>query len=457
MREKFVGYYKPLDSEFTELWKNGLFILDANVLLNLYRYPKQASDDLLKVLEQLSNRLWIPHQAALEYQENRLAVISEQVKRFDDVRKVLKNAENNLSEELSRLQLRKRHSTIDPDDFLEKVKGEFSKFEASLNQLEKDQPDIFSEDVLRNKIDRLLGAKVGNPFPFSELEKVYQEGKTRYEHKCPPGYEDVTKGKSGEKERQFYFCNGLTISREYGDLILWFQIINEVKTRGIKYVVFVTDDEKEDWWWIAESKGKKTIGPRPELIDEIKHKADISLFHMYNSERFLQCAKKYLDVKIEPESVKQVQEITQLRRAELENQSIQVTYYQLEQAVVEWIKISYPNDEIIFSKGIGVMPGLIRIGQDGSRVGYEIKYISKSSPVKDISLHQADNLFSGGRLNKLVFVMTFDNEILANKMNTFLRSYRDKPPKNVSVVFGIVVTDDKAEGSLYKFIPLPEV
>lgn len=457
MREKFVGYYKPSDSEFTELWKNGLFILDANVLLNLYRYPKQASDDLLKVLEQLSNQLWIPHQAALEYQENRLSVIAEQVKKFDEVRKVLDDSRDKLEGQLSALQLKRRHSAINPDDFLGKVRGEFLKFDAALKQLEKDQPDRFLEDDLRNKIDGLLGDKVGNPFTPSELEKVYQDGKARYEQKRPPGYEDVAKGKSGEKELQFYFCNELTISCKYGDLILWFQIINEVKARGIKYVVFVTDDEKEDWWWIAESKGKKTIGPRPELIDEIKHKADISLFHMYNSERFLQCAKKYLDVKIEPESVKQVQEITQLRRAELENQPIQVTHYQLEQAVVEWIKISYPNDEIIFSEGIGVMPDLIRIDQGGSRVGYEIKYISKSSPVKDISLHQADNLFSGGRLNKLVFVMTFDNETLANKMNTFLRSYRDKPPKNVSVVFGIVVTDDKAEGSLYKFIPLPEV
>ncbi|NJM11835.1 MAG: hypothetical protein HC889_08085 [Synechococcaceae cyanobacterium SM1_2_3] len=34
----------------------------------------------------------------------------------------------------------------------------------------------------------------------------------------------------------------------------------------MKHIVFVTDDEKEDWWLTIESKGEKTIGPRPELL-----------------------------------------------------------------------------------------------------------------------------------------------------------------------------------------------
>ena len=47
---------------------------------------------------------------------------------------------------------------------------------------------------MRNQIDELLEGKVGSPLPPSELEKVYQDGKTRYEQKRPPGYEDVAKG-----------------------------------------------------------------------------------------------------------------------------------------------------------------------------------------------------------------------------------------------------------------------
>ena len=150
-----------------------------------------------------------------------------------------------------------------------------------------------------------------------ELERIYQEGKTRYEQKCPPGYKDLSKSKQSEEVSQLHVYNGLTIKREYGDLIIWFQIIDEAKKRGIKHLVFITDDDKEDWWWIVEAKGKKTIGPRPELVEEISSKAGVTLFYMYNPERFLEFAKQYLGAQVEPESIDQVREIAQLRKAEL--------------------------------------------------------------------------------------------------------------------------------------------
>ena len=60
MRETFRGYYRPTHDEFSELWEKCVVILDTNVLLNLYRYPSEARDDLLKVFQQISDRLWIP-------------------------------------------------------------------------------------------------------------------------------------------------------------------------------------------------------------------------------------------------------------------------------------------------------------------------------------------------------------------------------------------------------------
>lgn len=35
MKGIFLGYYRPTDAEFSQLWKDCLFILDAKVLLNL--------------------------------------------------------------------------------------------------------------------------------------------------------------------------------------------------------------------------------------------------------------------------------------------------------------------------------------------------------------------------------------------------------------------------------------
>ncbi|NJM11836.1 MAG: DUF4935 domain-containing protein [Synechococcaceae cyanobacterium SM1_2_3] len=231
MKNNFAGYYRLSENEFIKLWKDCLFVLDANVLLNLYRYPKGATKDLIKVLKRISDRLWVPHQVALEYQENRLKVIAEQMKRFDDVRKILAESSNSLRNKFGELQLKKRHSSIDPEAFLMKIESEYSEFTANLTLLEKEQQDVSSEDTLRNELDELLNGKTGMPFPSTKLEELYKEGKIRYEQKCPPGYEDIGKGKPSDKEGLCYFYNGLSIKREYGDLILWYQIIDEAKLK----------------------------------------------------------------------------------------------------------------------------------------------------------------------------------------------------------------------------------
>ena len=56
MKSLFSGYYLLSDSELTDLWKNGTFIFDTNVLLSLYRYPKATSDELIKILNSASVR-----------------------------------------------------------------------------------------------------------------------------------------------------------------------------------------------------------------------------------------------------------------------------------------------------------------------------------------------------------------------------------------------------------------
>ena len=42
MRKTFPGYYRPTEAEFRRLWDKCIFVLDANVLLNLYRYSEET-------------------------------------------------------------------------------------------------------------------------------------------------------------------------------------------------------------------------------------------------------------------------------------------------------------------------------------------------------------------------------------------------------------------------------
>ena len=125
--------------------------------------------------------------------------------------------------------------------------------------------------------------------------------KKRYKNKIPPGFKDSTKNPSTD-----YFYKGVEYKRKFGDLILWKQIIEKAKDENIKNVIFITDDEKEDWWYIAKENGDKAIGPLANLTHEIIENAKIDLFHMYNTSAFFQAAKEFTSVEVQDVSIDEI-------------------------------------------------------------------------------------------------------------------------------------------------------
>jgi len=75
MKQEFIGFYDPTESEIENAWKDGTFSFDANSILNLYRYTDATRNDFLSALKTLKTRLFIPHQSALEFHTNRKNVI----------------------------------------------------------------------------------------------------------------------------------------------------------------------------------------------------------------------------------------------------------------------------------------------------------------------------------------------------------------------------------------------
>ena len=74
--DAFPGYRLPSDDEIDAALQSALVVVDANVLLNLYRYNESTRDDLLGILSRLGNRLWTPHQVMREFWRNRLSVLA---------------------------------------------------------------------------------------------------------------------------------------------------------------------------------------------------------------------------------------------------------------------------------------------------------------------------------------------------------------------------------------------
>lgn len=448
MRNTFPNYYELNDKQWVDLWDNCVFILDTNVLLNLYRYNKATSDDLLQVLKKISDRLWIPHQVALEYQENRRNVGIGQINKYTEVENVLSDVQEILQEKLASLKLEERHYSIDPNRLLARIGGVFSDFSRELEALKQAQPSLL--DNLRTEIDNLCEGRIGPP-PSSqdELDKIYQKAKIRFQQKRPPGYMDKSKEKDQSKKTA-YFYNDLYFQRKYGDLILWYQIIDFAKSQNVKYIVFVTDEHKEDWW---RKIGGKQIGPRLELIDEITSTANVRIFHMYNSARFMSYAKKHFGLDIKQESIDQVREVTGRMAA---TRSLYQTHKVAEISFINWLQSRYKEDEIIRNQ-FG-FPDIIRIDHESQfKVGYELKIIRRLSRA---SIHRLlnDVMYRGyyeineGKFVEFVVVIILDKVNVMDKPDREFVYPKLDVPRGVSVIFGELTVDDESENPQPKFI-----
>ncbi|MCH7586295.1 MAG: hypothetical protein IH941_14245 [Acidobacteria bacterium] len=92
MKSSFGEFYEPTDDDLARAWQAGTFVLDANVLLNLYRYGDGSRDKLIDILSALRDQLWLPHQAGLEFHRNRLTVRLLIQHQFETIDERLKEA-----------------------------------------------------------------------------------------------------------------------------------------------------------------------------------------------------------------------------------------------------------------------------------------------------------------------------------------------------------------------------
>ncbi len=81
----------------------------------------------------------------------------------------------------------------------------------------------------------------------------------RRRHKIPPGYKDASKDDQG-----------------IGDLLIWHTILKIGEDRKTN-LVFVTGDEKADWW---HRSGSGALYPRHELVEEFRRRSEGHSFHV---------------------------------------------------------------------------------------------------------------------------------------------------------------------------------
>ena len=68
---EFVGFRIASSDELDTALREAVVAIDANVLLDLYRFRPQTSQDLIKTLKSVGDRLVVPHQALREFWRRR--------------------------------------------------------------------------------------------------------------------------------------------------------------------------------------------------------------------------------------------------------------------------------------------------------------------------------------------------------------------------------------------------
>lgn len=247
----FEGYRILADADVEEALTTALVAVDANVLLNLYRYNAQTTDDLLAIFVKLGDRLVVPHQAVREFHRNRLAAIGNPEGAAQDLR--------------SDGSVRDAAGEADPDG------------------VRVDTPA--TQDRVLSRLAALLEERVLPRPPDEVWTDLVAEGQRRVDQQVPPGYLDADKADTNPEGAA-------------GDFLVYRQACEEAVRRKLDLVV-VTADEKEDWWWRHRSVA---IGPRPEMVEEFFALSGGRRLLLLTPRGLLQ-RSAVLDVQVSPDSL----------------------------------------------------------------------------------------------------------------------------------------------------------
>lgn len=285
MKTMFPEYCPLTESSSIELLRDCIFIFDTNILLNLYRYQQDTVNEFFSVCDKIADRLWMPYQVCQEFMKNRPYVIIEQHTLIEQYIKTIEKISKDTDLEFSKIN-QKLHSVVNIEAILQDIQNKFTNIKEMLSESKK----VFDgsvhmsllEDNIIARLEMLFKDKI-NKEP-DDIDAKRKNVLERYKINTPPGYEDFKD--KGEEES----C---------GDCLIWFEILEKAKSDN-RSVVFVSDDNKEDWVW--KINGKR-LWCRPELIKEFSNYTQGQIFYSYNMARFFEVSKQYIQASVKTSSI----------------------------------------------------------------------------------------------------------------------------------------------------------
>lgn len=260
----FTGNVPQTSADIETALRHGLLSLDANVLLNFYRYSPKALEALVAVLRAADDRVWISNQAAREFWRNRIVAIDGRSQASRTLEAALDKSDTALQ---SAVDTWAKQTAVPEETKKEVINALASGVEKARSLISGEAGgagDIAydgSKDPILDLLHETFTCHVGDALPSDEQAAAMAEADRRVKDQIPPGYMDAAKDIEG--------TDGAA-----GDYLVWFQSIKEAVDRGLPLVI-VTGDEKEDWWWRHRNA---LLGPRAELVAEFANHSSEKLY-----------------------------------------------------------------------------------------------------------------------------------------------------------------------------------
>ena len=254
-----------------DAWYKAIIVLDASILLGLYRIAPEKRRQLLELLEALCDRIWIPRQFWEEYRRRRPEMRAFISREYKQTQAILQSSRDKSKKTLTHLNSRfSRGSEL----HILRIDTVYNEILADVLNSSKEHIRGIDFDDLDERIENLCAGRVGDPLPDSTIADIPSMWQWRLDRGIPPGLKD-------RKKRE---------PNRYGDLMGWLQIKRHANGRD-RPVIIVTDDVKAGDWFVL--KNGSPSGPHPDLTGELYDEAGVELY-LYTSEQFMRLANIYL-------------------------------------------------------------------------------------------------------------------------------------------------------------------
>ncbi|WP_235838884.1 PIN-like domain-containing protein [Desulfosporosinus metallidurans] len=243
---------------FKRLWSEAIISLDTSALVFLQECNVELAKCVMDTLLFVEKRIWISNHVAavemsknFEYKGDRSGALG----RLNKFHKTLDNSVTKMSEvfkSLSNELYEEGHGlladVVSSVDMNEVFYDLLSDFNQRMDSSTKENREFLLSGLVQ-VFQKSICSKSSSILTDEELKNIQSIGAARYSDRIPPGYCDWDKD-----------------SNEFGDLIVWQEIMKKSHLDKIP-MLFITRDKKEDWFKIEH---KEIIGVRDELINEAK-------------------------------------------------------------------------------------------------------------------------------------------------------------------------------------------